>query len=676
MGKDRTENEEFEPGAPSEGFLDSIPDELTEPEDTAEPAAQQEEPIPEQPDAAEERSFEDPYADEDETLDSFVENEILQAEKEDSAEEQLKKLGEPPVVPDELTGWRSLLHTLFSWFDDEFTEREQKLRELKEYNEKKDDLEHQIRMEKLEKDPDAKARAQWRDARNAEYTEAVVDDEKLQKTAQAYAQRIGQNLDGIYSETEKNFKGILSRNRLISIEGTCLETLLNEEYEKIPTEKRPLGRNGQPMLQQEYAATFGKNLGNEMVAAALLSGRRVSYLTADPKTGLVAPDEMRYLPKADPKDFPGMSPAEFDRLTQYAHQKEPISLTETQRHQRDVRNADLLKKVNYFDTMELNSVFSRPVKDSFFSGWENEPGKPPRKAAEIDTDAVTSKTRGGLSSLCVACMLCKEDGKYTIEDVLDPTKLLKEKDEIGREVLQHLQDNDFAWVARMNLAGREIMGNDLSRRTNQTDFNDPSSLYTESNRMAYQESLIMFDLSQDYNMNTDVKQAGEAWFSAHGKTEEERTAFLNDFDSKTMYYPTLFSSVYEEKKNYSLCAAGLGDLYSWNNGIGGTFSRALITERRKADPDAPIHSLFKLNDVMIPSSSNLLQSTSKTARRELFSDRSMNALREKSDKMETGEYWKKFDISFQPGDSPMPQMKPHQKAEKELAVPIKELTAK
>ena len=667
MAKDQETMDEYEPGAPSEGFLDGVPDDLSESEASAEERSEApENGVPEQSRSeAEDEPQENPYADEEKKTDPIVENEILQAERALLPEEQLRRMGEPPVVPAEPNGLKSWLHSLFNWFDDEFAERERMQRELKAYLEKKADLQYQVDMARRARDPRTQERARWREARNAEIGEELDSDElRLQQAARDYAPVVGQKLDQLYSEMEKNTDGSIARGRLVSIEDTCIETLLNNEFFSIPAEKRPLNEKGDPMDLGGYQKAFGEKRTNEMIAEALLSGKRVSYLPVNPENGGVTAEEMRFLPKPEAKEFPDMAQEKLDRLTEYARRAHPSKLTETERHRRAVRNAELLKKVNYFDTMEVNSVFSAPVKRSFFGEWEKEKKM---KAEQISTDAVSTITRGGLSSLAVARMVC--DG-YPIEKVLDPTCLLKEKNDIGREVLTHVQKNDYAWVARVNLAGRERLGDDLTKRTNKTDFNDTASLYCESNRFAYQEAMIMFDLSQDYNMNDRVKAEGNAWFAAKGKTKESAAKYKEDFERKTMYYPTLFSSAYNEKHNYALAAAGLGDTYAWHNGIGGTFSRKLITERRKAGPKAPIHTLFTLNDVIVASSTSILQGTSKEARREFFGKLTGDLIREKADKMETGEYWKDYVLSFQKGESPMPQMSPVQPVKKQT-VPVK-----
>ena len=668
MGDDQENMEEFEPGAPSENFLDGVSDDLNESvlsEEEERIEAPENGALDESRSEAENVPQENPYADEEEKTDPIVENEILQAEREMLPEEQLKRMGEPPVVPEKPNGLKSFLHDLFNWFDDEFTEREQKQRELKEYNEKKEDLQFQVDMARRAKDPRTQEHAKWREERNEEMSVELDNDEvRLQQAAQAYAPVVGQKLDQIYSEMEKNTEGNVVRGRLISIEDTSIEALIRNEFFNSPADKRQLNEKGNPMDLGDYERAFGEKRTNEMIAEALLSGKRVSYLEADPVTGSVTEEGMKFLPKPEAKELPDMTQDKLDRITEYANRAHPSTLTETERHQRIVRNAELLKKVNYFDTMEVNSVFSNQIKQSFFSGWEKEKKM---KAGSITTSAVSSITRGGLSSLAVARMVC--DG-FPIEKVLDPTCLLKEKNDIGREVMDRVQKNDYAWVARVNLAGRERMGDDLSKRTNKTNFNDTASLYCESNRFAYQEAMIMFDLSQDYNMNDNVKAAGNAWFEAKGKTKEGIASFKEDFERKTIYYPTVFSSAYNEKNNYAVAAAGLGDTYAWHNGIGGTFSRKLITERRKSDPKAPIHSLFTLNDVIVASSTSILQGTSKDARREFFGKLTGDVIREKADKMETGEYWKDYMLSFQKGAAPMPQMTPVQPVKKQ-AVPVK-----
>ena len=99
MGDDQENMEEFEPGAPSENFLDGVSDDLNESvlsEEEERIEALENGALDESRSEAENVPQENPYADEEEKTDPIVENEILQAEREMLPEEQLKKLPEFP----------------------------------------------------------------------------------------------------------------------------------------------------------------------------------------------------------------------------------------------------------------------------------------------------------------------------------------------------------------------------------------------------------------------------------------------------------------------------------------------------------------------------------------------------------------------------------------------------
>ena len=589
-------------------------------------------------------------------------------EQELTPEERLERLGDPPVVPEEPGTLKSLFHDLFGWFDREFTERETQQRRLSEYNREKEELHFQIDSARRASDPETAKRAAWREQNNAIMEDDLnALEEKRAQAVHSYAPVVGRKLDAIFAEAEQNTDGVINRCRLVSIEDTCLEVLLREEYKKRPESERPLNEKGRPMDMGEYLDSIPPEDVNGLVAAALLSGRRVNYLTPDPKTGRVTNEEMKMLPKPEAQEIPGLSESDARRVMEYAHRKNTQELSETERHQRAVRNAELLKKVNYFDSMKVSSVFGSTVKKAFFGGWEAENGM---KASQIETEAAYSKTRGGLSSMAVAYMICcKKPGSeehYSIDEILDPNRFQKEKDEAGRVVMKKMQENDISWVAATTLEARQRMGEDLSERTKNTDFRDNASLYTESNRIASQEAKVLFDLSQDYFKIRGVKELGEKWFAEHGKTEEEHQAFKDDFFRKTVYYPTFFDTAYREKNGYAMAATGLDPLKALGVGVNGTYCREFIALRREANPKEPIYRLFALEDVPMASSVNALSGTNAEARKEIIGVIDPAENRAKAERMESGEYWKEYKVSFSKGEPMQPQFtrtKPAKQAE-------------
>ena len=431
--------------------------------------------------------------------------------------------------------------------------------------------------------------------------------ESYQRTVTALAGVIASELGTLYRSAEEKTFDRVTRRHLVSIEDTCLETLLAEEWQRKPQNER-VDSMGNPMDKDDYIEGPGMERAYELIAQALLEGKNVTYLPVDGVSGAVKGD-LRFMRLPDISRLPSVSAVRFDAAHDYAEtHASPVEQDEAERMERLLDNASVLRSLNYFDIQNNRSPFSRVTKNTYFAGWEQEHGQ---KIETIHTNAVRTIDRAAASSLAVAAMVCEG---CAFEDIFDPEKLHGVKDRIGRETAQHLLDNDYEWVARTNLRARQLMSEDVERRMKNMDFSDMQSLFTEENRLAHLEAMTVFDLSQDYNKK-EVSLAGEAWFEENRGTKTA-AEFKSAYDRQAVNLESMLGSIFTGQRNSLLAASGLRSLRPYD-AVNSSYICTMLDDRRWKQPDAPLSDFAATQDLVMMGAFDMLGTTAPELSRDL-----------------------------------------------------------
>ncbi len=440
-------------------------------------------------------------------------------------------------------------------------------------------------------------------------------DRGLQQTAYAeaadrFAEALHEKLNELYAPLEKNTALSLNRMHYITVEDQSLATLFYAEHDKLPQAERPLNPNGTSMTGEQMLQSYGLAQAEHILAEALLKGQKVSYFTVDPETAQINGKAALPLELEDiglsPLD--GMRDEEQEAAFTAADRLRSEAADPVQEVRRRAENEQTLIDLNYFYAMGANSVFSTKTKKAYFGNFEQESGT---RIALLNTAVVGTKSRGGASSLAAAALVCRG---YRIEDVFDPTKLLAEKDEIGRETVAHLLANDAEWVADINLRGRDILGADLMKRAEKVDFTDPKSIFTEENKIMGQEALMCFDLSQDIN-NEYTKREKPEWYRKNcgSMTPADKE---KQMDARSMIMASFIGSFFTAQEKLLETAAGINTL-PLQNGLSRDIAGVFLEQRRKENPEKAIDGLISLEEQAILAPDPWLDMTSPEAAREL-----------------------------------------------------------
>lgn len=398
----------------------------------------------------------------------------------------------------------------------------------------------------------------------------------LEKYVEATADRY---ITPLFSQAEKATNGIINRGDLIVVGGRTVSEIMEEEYR----EGIQNGSIDKGVDEQEWYQENLNRMTGEIVSAGLMAGKRVEAFVPD-KEGRI-PKEPIGITKS------GYEPSPLEKVTLNAwerhfarhghYEKKAAKAVDYQqtmeaRERVELRNAQ--KKI------EADNVAGARMKGMFFGEWMKENGALPGRVP-----GGFSATRSIFTSMAICSMVSKG---YPLEDVLDPSKLVDVRNDIGKEVVDKMVAGDKEWEANVFFHGGNALAKEFDRIASSMDYTNEKELFSDKGRPLFVASTAMMDIRQEMRQSfikNELLQVAEA--AAPGKGKEELEKHDNLGKGLALYIRNakdcLRSRIHFERN----VGESLTNIATWES------IKNTMAEKRAANPGKPQMELFGIMEM-------------------------------------------------------------------------------
>lgn len=410
-----------------------------------------------------------------------------------------------------------------------------------------------------------------KDVASVQAVEGIID-----RYAQATADRA---LSPLFDRMEKTFgHDDMRRADLITVDGRMVSDILEEKF-------REASKNGlldHGVGKSDWMRENSIRMTNEIVAAGLMAGKRVEAFVPD-KSGRI-PQEPVQLTKT------GYEPSPLKKVTLNAWERHfakhgfyKEKAAKAAEYERIMESREKVHARNDALVSTLASGSAVSMKNFLFKGWMEEHGALPAKAV-----GDISATRGAYSTFMTAAML--REG-YSIQDILNPDKLVQEREEMGRKTMEKLTvENDRQWAAETAFYGYQAMIKEADA-LGTFDLTDLNQLMAKDNSAFISVTQMMFDMGQEMeHFKPEIAALAEK--DAPGRGREHYQEVFDRGDSIGSYMGVAQKAI-QARDTFGDKArrkSALIEVANWE------YSRNLLAEKRAQNPNASITQLVKTED--------------------------------------------------------------------------------
>lgn len=317
--------------------------------------------------------------------------------------------------------------------------------------------------------------------------DAAVIDAQLAPYVHATAGRV---LDAAFGEQEASSvtkDGVaLDRGDHLIIDGRTPKEILLEQFLANPN------RNPGMTFNRFYQEN-GHRLTNELVASALMTGKRVEAFIPD-KNGKI-PDQPTQITKS------GYEPSELRPVTLNRWQKfwskmgfykEKVKAADEYKRFAEARErVKVYNTSGQLNTRGLNTKYSQGM---FIGEWKQ--AHPDVNVATLRSQAGFHVARSSFVSLSIANLIRQG---HTMDEIMDPNRLRAERLASAEAIYQHaIAGNDEEWIATMFHEAAPRVQQEMNRTAARLDFTHPETLTESEHFAAFQYmSIAAFDLGQE-----------------------------------------------------------------------------------------------------------------------------------------------------------------------------------
>lgn len=539
-------------------------------------------------------------------------------EKRLSLSEPIDRALPKPTYP----GWgKALLNRLFGAYKTEF---EDYAKEKKRYDDRMAYFRDPDVYRKAARFAENEARRRsWQDENQKRFENQIDEEKKIAEHHRILCANVGKNLDARFSAGEdlgRGPSGNSSFDRLdnVMIDGQTVRSLIISEC--LDKARKETKRSAFDIGMNAYKAMDRDALMermNRLVTDAQLTGKKVTCLFSDEKTGKLIPtengetvhtlDTLDAL-KAMERDNPEMH-RKIKNSALAAETGERKDTAEILRQTEETKSA--LERVNYFSRLEEMNPSGSIMRNALFgrtAGAKNMTVKDFLDSLPVKNGL--SVSRSCLQSHAIGYLAMEG---MSIEDICDPTKELKKKADAAEKVLQCYNADDYAFLAKVNLEGSEKLRDKLDAQFAKTDFSDDKSLLSEQNLPYFAMVNAVFDMQQERDKYADACYSYIAGKKGLDITDPEQkqecTQIYDKFSDSTMRL-SMISKVLDGSGSAAHLAAGSLSNFATDvrNILVGEFFRSAY-DRGNAEKK-PASDVLPISDIgMLLGSVELLKAT-------------------------------------------------------------------
>lgn len=293
------------------------------------------------------------------------------------------------------------------------------------------------------------------------------------------------SLDGCFRQIEELTRNrekpgdvpMMNRGDLVTVDGMTIREHMERQY---LNEHKTLDD-----FETFYNKNFQRQAG-EIVSAGLMAGKRVEAFIPD-KQGRI-PDQPVQMTKT------GYEPSPLKKVTLNAWERHfarrgfyKEKLARAEEYRRVMESRERVKTINDKQRAELQGCATNYLRNQIFGG------KDVTERAMQDHTTQYSWSRGFPTTLAVCVMLAEG---HSFEDIVNPDKLQKVKQDAAEKVIKHTRADDHDWIGRKMYDGFTVLADETDKIFGSFNVADPRQIQ-EHYAQVTGRCGIMFDLYQE-----------------------------------------------------------------------------------------------------------------------------------------------------------------------------------
>ena len=425
-------------------------------------------------------------------------------------------------------------------------------------------------------------------------TEADIAEIDAQLAPYVHA-TAGRVLDAAFGEQEalsRSGNGLtgtinIDRGDHIIIDGKTPKELIHEQFLTNP----PQGGDG-PITFDRFYRENGHRLTNELVASALMAGKRVEAFIPD-KNGKI-PDQPTQITKS------GYEPSELRPVTLNRWQrfwgkrgfyKEKVKAAEEYKRFAEAR--ERVKVYNTSGQLNMRGLNTVHTKETLLGEWRRT--YPDRPMPEGNAPGGYHINRSSFVSMSIANLIRQG---HTIDEIMDPDRLREERRASAEEIYQHvIAQNDQDWIAEMFHDAAPLIQQEQNRTAARLDLTHPEALTDSEHYAAFQ-----YICAAGFDLGQEIAHARPAIERLYGGSAAYNTA-VDQVSGSTFYYDSVNKGANARTDLLLGATRDVGVMFA--NIAQQKLVTQLTASRCAADPNRPFTSAFGWNDVRECSVSSL-----------------------------------------------------------------------
>ena len=331
-----------------------------------------------------------------------------------------------------------------------------------------------------------------------------------------------EHIDQRFAEVEAMSEGEISAMDYTLVGGRTLRSLVQEDYlAQHRDEHRMLAMAGLSAMSE----TEKRWRAAELLLSAQTQGILVRQRLVDRKTGALdrRAETLSTYPVEESSTagrLRAFAPTLFDQFrSTVADGADVAQLVPATREARVTAQSASRRALEVRNRLTCSQWAQDALFNACLEGWAKDSGVDVSECrAMLPRKNGFTVDRNCIPAHAVALLLTRG---HSLSDLLDPKKLKDEKAAAGREVVQHYLNDDYAWLAKVNVDGSVRLMNALNGQMKAMDLNDPASFLSEESMSAVAGLRTLFELRQE---SDHMKEAVVGCFAGKDRAESERMA--------------------------------------------------------------------------------------------------------------------------------------------------------
>lgn len=409
----------------------------------------------------------------------------------------------------------------------------------------------------------------------------VIRENMRRREEENEARRTANLLDESYREVEAYSNGKINRGDLITVGGRTIHEIMAEDY---------LASGLDATNFNDYYMEHVQEETERIVKEALNEGKYVEMYSVKPD------GEIEESPK--PISRFGDQPAQL-------RPEEQERVFESRERVKLINWNGIHQMYHYQDVKGIS-----PRKKEFFGDWLEEHNVKDNRSFEAAMGTNSRRLTFDRTALESFTVLSLAQKGYSIDAIADPNQIKEAKQQAGREVIEHIQKEDYAWLGEMVIRGQKPVLDQLDEHLKEIDFSDERQYLNPKYKNLLFVAHSAFDAHQEKRKFKEELLAG-----AKKMDPEKAEQIIEDFDNRVTTLPALLESLDKSMDAKIQLSYGVGERDAGRmvkDIVTAEYARRLYVERQAQQKEVPLSRIFTVKDIpLIAGIGGLLSNDSK-----------------------------------------------------------------